>query len=650
MRQVVKLSSSSLAESNNVFVKTKSKEQNYISLTTAKEKNAVFRVSCDPFLESNDVIALNTYQRQDLSVEIGEEVSCNFINDPLQPISSVTFVISHISSKKAKPFEVDEEFVKSVKFWFTDLPIAFKQTLVFKNTIFFICNDLLPNAALGVFTEKTELNFISADINITLESTSASAGPLFKGNFNFLELGIGGLDKQFEIVFRRAFASRLLPPKIVENLGINHIRGILLYGPPGCGKTLIARQIGKILNCEEPKIVNGPELFSGLVGSSEQNVRKLFEDAIADKSGKKLHLVICDEFDSVAKQRGSIRGDAGSNDKVVNQFLTMIDGPKSLNNVLLICMTNRKDLIDEALLRPGRLELHIEVNLPDEKGRLDILKIHTNKMNQAKYLDSCVDLQELATKTINYTGAELESIVRNAASYSISRHIDPENLSNAKKIVPILNQGDFFRAISEVKPQFGLYSSVISDICAKPFQLYSPVYADTYSAIKEKLFALEKGNNVSFMLMGARFTGKTTMAAHIAKECGYSCVRFINSEEMFKKQPRAENFIFDTFTAGTSLDSFLIILDSVENLVEYTKIGNHINNHVLQIMYTILDKVVANRTAIMFTSANPALMESIELVQKCSFTYKFDDIFFPNTMIPISKYFQSQKFNSLNNS
>lgn len=162
------------------------------------------------------------------------------------------------------------------------------------------------------------------------------------------------------------------------------MQGILLYGPPGTGKTLIARQLAKILNGKEPKIVNGPEVLNKYVGQSEENIRNLFAEADAEYKEKgdssELHIIIFDEIDAVCKSRGSVRDGSGVHDTVVNQLLTKIDGVDALNNVLLIGMTNRKDMLDEALLRPGRLEVHIEVGLPDERGRLQILKIHTSKV------------------------------------------------------------------------------------------------------------------------------------------------------------------------------------------------------------------------------------------------------------------------------
>lgn len=192
--------------------------------------------------------------------------------------------------------------------------------------------------------------------------------PIFDPDWSFTDMGIGGLDLEFNHIFRRAFASRMFPPSVIDQLGIKHVKGMLLYGPPGTGKTLIARQIGKLLKGKEPKVVNGPEVLNKFVGQSEENIRNLFKEAEKDQEEKKdkspLHVIIFDEIDAICKSRGSVAGSAGVHDTVVNQLLAKIDGVNQLNNILLVGMTNRKDMIDPALLRPGRLEVHIEIVRP----------------------------------------------------------------------------------------------------------------------------------------------------------------------------------------------------------------------------------------------------------------------------------------------
>lgn len=154
---------------------------------------------------------------------------------------------------------------------------------------------------------------------------------------------------------------------------MKHCKGMILYGPPGTGKTLIARKIAHVLNCAEPKVVNGPEIFDKMVGGSEAKIRALFEEAESDQKANgdesDLHVIIFDEIDAICRKRGSVSSGTGVNESVVNQLLSKIDGVDSLDNILIIGMTNRLDMIDDALLRPGRFEIHLEIGLPDEPGR-----------------------------------------------------------------------------------------------------------------------------------------------------------------------------------------------------------------------------------------------------------------------------------------
>ena len=175
---------------------------------------------------------------------------------------------------------------------------------------------------------------------------------------------VGGLDAELNTIVRRALASRLYPPALTRQLGLSPVRGICLYGPPGCGKTLLAREIARALKAREPKIVNGPEMMSKYVGDSEEYIRALFAEArleqqeAGDESA--LHVIVFDEMDAFTRERGSLAGDTtGIRDSVVNQLLAVMDGVDSLDNILVVGLTNRPELMDPALLRPGRLEVQV---------------------------------------------------------------------------------------------------------------------------------------------------------------------------------------------------------------------------------------------------------------------------------------------------
>jgi vesicle-fusing ATPase len=241
--------------------------------------------------------------------------------------------------------------------------------------------DEIVNAInFGIFTDFTRISVEPAkNKRLNYQCCDDDRGERLV--FDCKEMRIGGLDHEFDAIFRRAFVSRTIPSHIMEQMGRKHVKGILLYGPPGTGKTLIARQIGKRLTKVEPIIVNGPEVMNKYVGTSEENIRKLFIPAEIDykqnKAKANLHLIIFDEIDAICKARGGGGGGinnstiriltrtthigTGVHDTMVNQLLTKIDGVDTLPNILVIGLTNRKDLIDSALLRPGRLEVQIEI-------------------------------------------------------------------------------------------------------------------------------------------------------------------------------------------------------------------------------------------------------------------------------------------------
>ena len=242
---------------------------------------------------------------------------------------------------------------------------------------------------------------------------------------------VGGLGPQLEQIVRRVLVSRA-DPKAARALGISHVRGILLSGPPGCGKTLLARQLSQALGAREPMIVNGPEILDKFVGEAEKKIRALFAPAEAEwraaGDASALHVIVLDEFDSIARKRGSLSGDTtGVRDSVVNQLLAKMDGVDTGDNFLVVGLTNRPELLDEALLRPGRLEVHVTVQRPDVFGRRDVLRIHTRAMRRSGALApdaqaAVEDVEDgLPARTEHFSGAELAGVVRSAASFALAR-------------------------------------------------------------------------------------------------------------------------------------------------------------------------------------------------------------------------------------
>lgn len=272
---------------------------------------------------------------------------------------------------------------------------------------------------------------------------------------------LGGLKAQIDTIVRRVLDGRVLLRSESSTaaleacelacLGLVPVRGLLLYGPPGCGKTALARELARVLRARDPKIVAAPELLDRWVGGSEKLVRALFQDAEAelaacqgDATKSTLHVIVIDEIDAVFRKRTSSE-DSGETTRssVVNQILSKLDGVQAIPNVLMIGMTNRKELLDDALLRPGRLEVQIEIPMPDRNGRREILAIHFGALRRNGRL--CVRLcgaldGQLAEKkqlwrrtgkslfdlasdrvTGGFSGADLAGLVRCAGSIALAR-------------------------------------------------------------------------------------------------------------------------------------------------------------------------------------------------------------------------------------
>ncbi|XP_043081582.1 vesicle-fusing ATPase [Puntigrus tetrazona] len=637
----------------------------HVTVRTTSSHKFVFTVKSHHSVVPG-TIAFSLPQRKWAGLSIGQEIEvANYNFDKSkQCIGAMTIEIDFLQKKStdSSPYDSDKMAAEFIQH-FNNQGFSVGQQLVFSfcDKLFgLVIKDIeamdpsiLKGEPASGKKQKIEIGLLVGNSQVIFEKSESSSLTLvgkaktkearqtiINPDWNFEKMGIGGLDKEFSDIFRRAFASRVFPPDIVEQMGCKHVKGILLFGPPGCGKTLMARQIGKMLNAREPKIVNGPEILNKYVGESEANIRKLFADAEEEQkrlgANSGLHIIIFDELDAICKQRGTGASSTGVHDTVVNQLLSKIDGVEQLNNILVIGMTNRPDLIDEALMRPGRFEVKMEIGLPDEKGRVQILNIHTAKMREFNLLSGDVDVKELAADTKNYSGAELEGLVRAAQSTAMNRHIKATStvevdMERAEKLQ--VTRSDFMASLNnDIKPAFGTnqedYSSYIMNGIIKWGDPVTRVLEDGELLVQQTKNS-DRTPLVSVLLEGPPHSGKTALAAKISEDSQFPFIKICSPDKMIGHSEISKcQAIKKVFDDAYKSQLSCVVVDDIERLLDYVPIGPRFSNLVLQALLVLLKKTPPHgrKLLIIGTTSRKDVLQEMEMLDAFSTTIHVQNI------------------------
>ena len=403
---------------------------------------------------------------------------------------------------------------------------------------------------------------------------------------------LGGLKLEVQKI-REMVELPMRHPELFEKIGVDAPKGVLLYGPPGTGKTLLAKAVAGETNAHFISL-SGPEIMGKHYGESEERIREIFTQAEENAPS----IVFIDEIDSIAPKRDEVSGEVEK--RIVSQLLTLMDGIKSRGKVVVIAATNRPDSIDPALRRPGRFDREIEIGIPDDEGRFDILSIHTRGMP----IEEKVDLKHISKITHGFVGADLEILSKEAAMRSLRRILPEIDLDEEKVSSEILQKiqitnEDFTDALKEVRPsalrevQIQIPNVNWDDVGGLN-QLKEELQESVEWPIKYKE-AYEYVNVETpkgILLYGPPGTGKTLIAKALAKMTDSNFISIKGPELLSKWVGESEKGIREIFRKARQAAPCIIFLDEVDALVPRRGSGgseSHVTENVVSQILTEID-------------------------------------------------------------
>lgn len=417
---------------------------------------------------------------------------------------------------------------------------------------------------------------------------------------------IGGLSEEIKRV-REMIELPMKHPELFERLGIDPPKGVLLHGPPGTGKTLLAKAVANESGVNFVSIA-GPEIMSKFYGESEQRIREIFKQSEKDAPS----IIFIDELDSIAAKREEVTGEVER--RVVAQLLALMDGLKSRGKVIVIGATNRPNALDPALRRPGRFDREIEIGVPDQNGRYEVLLVHTRGMPLAED----VDLREYAAKTHGFVGADLAALIKEAAMHTLrkilpkidfDKPLTPEILSKL-----IVSNENFDEALKITEP-----SAMREVLLEIPNIRWEDIggLEDVKQQLKEAVEwpitypQIFKKHGVTpphgILLYGPPGTGKTLLAKAVATESQANFIAIRGPELLSKWVGESEKAIRDVFRKAKQASPSIIFLDELDAIAPRRGVfsgGSHVMESVVNQILSLIDGLENLRDVVVLAASN----------------------------------------------
>jgi transitional endoplasmic reticulum ATPase len=436
---------------------------------------------------------------------------------------------------------------------------------------------------------------------------------------------VGGVRKQMAQI-RELVELPLRHPQLFKTIGVKPPKGILLYGPPGSGKTLIARAVANETGAFF-FVINGPEVMSKLAGESESNLRKAFEECEKNAPA----ILFIDEIDSIAPKREKTQGEVER--RIVSMLLTLMDGMKSRSHVIVMGATNRPNSIDAALRRFGRFDREIDIGVPDETGRLEVLRIHTKNMK----LDDGVDLESISKDTHGYVGADLAALCTEAALQCIREKMDVIDLEDDTIDAEVLNSmavtmDNFKTALGTSNPS-ALRETVVEvpnvtwddvgGLEGVKRELQETVQYPVEHPEKFEKFGMSPSKGVLFY--GPPGCGKTLLAKAIANECQANFISIKGPELLTMWFGESEANVREIFDKARQSAPCVLFFDELDSIAVQRGSSNGdaggAGDRVLNQMLTEMDGMNSKKTVFIIGATNrpdiidPALLRPGRLDQ-----------------------------------
>ncbi len=564
--------------SSDFMTKIGVKEGDYIELE-GKSKTYLIAVRSYPSDIGLDIIRMDGIARRNCKTGVGEKVKVRKANlkeasriviapaqEGVMIRTSSEYMMQNLFKRLLfkRPFSKGDIFVPSpvTRRRGTDFFGDFFESLLSDQSRFFtpfgnikfIVVNISPKEG-GYIGEETEIEISSKAVEVKEEEMVPEV----------TYEDIGSLKREIDSV-REVIELPMRHPELFQRLGVKPPQGVLLHGPPGTGKTLLAKAVANETGARYYSIA-GPEIMSKWYGQSEENLRKIFDDA--EKNAPSI--IFIDELDAIGSKREEVTGEVER--RVVSQLLTMMDGLKTRGKVIVIAATNRPDSLDPALRRPGRFDREIELGVPNHEGRLEILQIHSRNMPLAKD----VNLKKLSKKTYGFVGADLESICKESAMHAL-RRVLPDLSSLKDKELPkevieklIVTKEDFDYAMQKIEPSAmrevlveipDVKWETIGGLKGVKQKLKEVVEWPLKYPNKFKLFNITPPTGILFY--GPPGTGKTLLAKAVATESGANFISIKGPELLSKWVGESEKKLKEIFRRAKQAAPSIIFFDEID--------------------------------------------------------------------------------------